>query len=450
MWAGHVTIDILPDDILLCIFYFIRPEYDRLWDLSWWQPIVHVCRRWRSVGFASPKFLELRLICDPWTRVELTAIWPPFPIIIWNLNYTTWAMPEDYDFDAAIVHPNRVCEIHLRLASSQLKRLASVMQRQFPALIELTLEISSDGPPAAALPDGFLGGSAPRLRTLELNRILFPALPNLLLSATGLVSLTLLNIPHSGYISPEVVVSHLAMLANLESLNIQFESPLSHPDGPSRRPPLPTRTVLAALTRFQFFGVSNYLEDLVARIDTPLLDSIDITFYHLLISDIPQLAQFMRRTTRIQALKEAHVNFHNYGLVVQSLPPPWTAAEKSGLTIDCEDSDWDFSFLGQVLMSLFPSIFMVEHLYIHGTTYMLSQDDVEDMQLLEFFHALTTVKNLYVHMKHAEFFAPILQEHFGGTATDVLPALESLCFDEVQPSEPLQEALGQSLLYDSL
>jgi hypothetical protein len=317
------------------------------------------------------------------------------------------------------------------------------MRRQFSALIDLMLEVFSGSPPASALPDEFLGGSAPRLRTLELNRVPFPSLPNLLLSATDLVSLTLLNIPHSGYISPEVIVSHLAMLANLEYLNIQFESSLSHPDGASRRPPLPTRTVLAALTRFQFLGVSNYLEDLVARIDTPLLDSVDITFCHLLISDIPQLAQFMRRTTRIQALKEAHVDFHDYGLVVQSLPAPWTAADKYGLTIYCEDSDWDFSFLGQVLMSLFPSIFMVEHLYIHGIAYTLSQDNVEDMQLLEIFHALTTVKNLYVHMKHAEFFAPILQEHFGETATDVLPALESLCFEEVQPSEPLQEALGQ-------
>ena len=48
----------------------------------------------------------------------------------------------------------------------------------------------------------------------------------------------------------------------------------------------------------------------MARIDAPLLDSISITFDHLLISDIPQLAQFMRRTTRIQgelqALKEAY------------------------------------------------------------------------------------------------------------------------------------------------
>ena len=440
-------INILPDDVLLCIFYFVRPEYDRLWDLSWWRPVVHVCRRWRTVVFASPNFLELRLICHPWTRVELTAIWPPIPIIVWNLKNTDWALPEDYDFDAAMVHPNRVCEIHLHLTISQLERLASVMRKQFPALIQLSLETSPGSPPAPALPDGFLGGFAPRLQSLELNRIPFPALPNLLLSATDLVSLDLINIPDSGYITPEVIVSHLATLANLEILNIQFESPLSHPNRAGWRPPLPARTVLAALTRFHFFGVSDYLEDLVARIDAPLLDSIYIAFCHLLISDISQLARFIRRTTRISVLKEAHMDFNHSGLEVQSLPQTWSAVEISGLTIYCEDHGWDFSSLGQVLTSLFPSIFMVEHLYIYGSASMLSQDDVDDLPFLGVFHALTTVKNLYVHMKDAEFFAPILQEYFGGTEAVVLPTLEILCLkkdlQEDQPSEPLQEALGQ-------
>ena len=100
-------------------------------------------------------------------------------------------MPEDYDFDAAIVHPNRVCEIHLQFASSQLQQLASAMEKLFPALVHLALETFPDSPPALALPDGFLGGSSPRLQSLELNRIPFLALPSLLLSATDLVSLTL-------------------------------------------------------------------------------------------------------------------------------------------------------------------------------------------------------------------------------------------------------------------
>ena len=356
-------------------------------------------------------------------------------------------MPEDYDFDAAMVHPNRVYEIHLHLTISQLERLASVMRRQFPALIHLSLETYPDSPPVPALPDEFLGGFALRLQSLELNRIPFPALPNFLLSATDLVSLALFNIPDSGYVLPEVIVSHLATLANLESLVIEFESPLSHPNRADWRPPLPTRSVLAALTGFQFLGVSDYLEDLVARIDAPLLDSIDITFNHTLITDISQLARFIRRTTRIPVLKEAHLSFDYFGVVVRSSPPRGIAVEKSGLTIRCEDDGWNFSFLGHNLTSFFPSILMVEHLYIYESISMLSQDGVEDIQLPEVFRALTTVKDLYAHIKLAEIFAPILQEHFGGTVTDVLPALETLCLkadlQEDQPSEPLQEALGQ-------
>ena len=65
-------------------------------------------------------------------------------------------MPEDYDFDAAIVHQNHVCEINLSyLTRSQLQRLASAMQVQLPRLNHLLLGSLDDGHPAPALPDGF-------------------------------------------------------------------------------------------------------------------------------------------------------------------------------------------------------------------------------------------------------------------------------------------------------
>jgi hypothetical protein len=84
VWAGRATINILPDDVLLQILHF-----DRLEDVSpsWrysWHRLVHVCRRWRSVVFASPNFLDLGLLCDTRTRVELEGICPPLPIIIWG------------------------------------------------------------------------------------------------------------------------------------------------------------------------------------------------------------------------------------------------------------------------------------------------------------------------------------------------------------------------------
>ena len=317
MWTGRVTINILPDDVLLHIFFIDKQEYYEdpgfffelelhrrlapLPTLPWrWHRLVHVCRRWRSIVFASPNYLDLRLICRPTTPIKLTSIWPPLPIIITNTfdRLESRIIHNDYDFDAAIVHPNRVREIFLDLTRFSLQQLASAarIQEQFPALTHLMLH-SLERDLTLALPDGFLGGSAPLLQDLALGSIPFSALPKLLLSATHLVRLILHDIPHSGYFSPEAIVTPLAGMTNLESLVIEFESPLSCPHRERRRPPPPIRTVLPALTRFDFKGVGEYLADFVSRIDAPLLDSISIVFFHQLIFDIPQLAQFMRRTS---------------------------------------------------------------------------------------------------------------------------------------------------------
>ena len=359
-----------------------------------------------------------------------------------------WPMPEDYDFEAALVHQNRVCEINLRLASSQLQRLASAMRGQFPALIHLKLDFAgyySHLAPAAALPKGLLGGSAPRLRSLRLYSIPFPALPKLLLTATDLVRLTLWNIPHLGYISPEAIATGLAVSVNLKSITIAFESPLSRPDQKRRCSPPPTRFVLPALTRFEFRGVSDYMEDLVAQIDAPLLNSIWITFFNQLVFDIPQLAKFMRRTTRFQALNEAHVDFDYSGVHVGYLPPTRNLLQKSGLRISCRELDWQLSSVAQVITSFFPSIYRVEHLYVYGSRYLPSQweDDIENMQWLEIFHPFIAAKNLYVSKKFAQCVAPAMQDLVGEMVTDVLPALESLFLEELQPSGPAREAIGQ-------
>ena len=382
--SDGVTINILPDDVLLDIFLvdglqyqhrspeagFLGAEEDeRVRRLPWkWHRLAHVCSRWRSIVFASPNFLNLRLFCGPRTRMEeLTDIWPPLPIIITNAFDTR--MPEDYDFDAAIVHPDRVREISLfGLTRSLSQGLAEAtrMQEPFPALTHLLLSHPFDGSGIApALPDGFLNGSAPRLQSLALNSISFPALPTLLLSATHLVRLTLHWIPHSGYFSPEAIVTALAVMASLEFLTIKFESPLSRPHNESRRPPPPTRTVLPALARLVFKGASEYLGDFVARIDAPLLDSIYITFFLQLVFNIPRLAQFMGRTKRFQILKEAHVYCDFYGGHVETLPPTQPIHKRSVLKILCGELDRQLSSLAHVFSSFFPSIHLVEHLYIY-------------------------------------------------------------------------------------
>ena len=172
VWAGYVMIDILPDDVLLIIFYFDGLE-DGLEDVDLpWRRLVYVCRRWRTVVFASPKFLGLRLVYFPKTRLELTSIWPPLPIII--RNTVDLPMPDNFVFDLAFVHRSRVREIVLCLSSNwplELKRLASAMEEPFPALKHLELDSAYHRYPAPILPDGYLGGSAPHLQSLTFHSL---------------------------------------------------------------------------------------------------------------------------------------------------------------------------------------------------------------------------------------------------------------------------------------
>jgi hypothetical protein len=358
---------------------------------------------------------------------------------------------EYHEFDFAIVrrHHNHICEIDLLLSRSELRELASAMQVQFPALRHLKLLSGIENFRYPALPDGFLGGSAPRLQSLELDAIPFPALPKFLLSATDLVDLRLWNIPHYTYISPEAMLTCLAVLANLKSLTIEFELPPSL-NTELRNPPLPTHIVLPALTHFDFRGFGEYVEELVVRIDAPLLDSICIVISSLF--DAPELAQFIRRTTRFRVLdlNEAHVDFDFYGMLVDSLPSTQASDEKPRLRISCNSRDWDPSFLAMFLDSLFPSFCIVKHLYIHGSEqseaemeWEESEDDIEDTRWLEIFYPFTTVKKLYVCKTFAQFIAPALQQLVGETTTHVLPALECLLLEEPHPSVPVQEAFGQ-------
>ena len=142
-------------------------------------------------------------------------------------------------------------------------------------------------------------------------------LPKLLLSATHLVHLHLCHIPHSGYISPEAVVSGLSASNSLKEFRLNFESPRSCPDPEKRFPPPQIRSVLLALSRFGFKGASEYLEDLVSRIEAPRLCDLGITSFHSLDFDTPQIVQFISRTRRLKTSDEARVVFQDSAVRVR-------------------------------------------------------------------------------------------------------------------------------------
>jgi hypothetical protein len=199
----------------------------------------------------------------------------------------------------ALEHNDRICKIHLcHTLSLGFEKAVAAMQQPFPELTCLELWLD-DKTAALVVPASFLGGSAPQLQSLSLHGIAFPALPELLLSATHLVELELWDIPRSGYFSPEAMVTGLSALTKLESLHIE-SNPQWRPDQKCRLPPQLTRTLLPVLTVLVLKMAVEYLEDFVARIDAPLLHHPDITFFDPPPVDTPQLTQFMSLTTDIR------------------------------------------------------------------------------------------------------------------------------------------------------
>ena len=432
----------LPDDVLLVIFDLYVKEIEVTNHERAWQTLVHVCPRWRSVVFGSPRFLNLRLVCGSKTLARGTLdVWPALLLVVRCLKDVSEKSVDS--IVAVLERGNRVCQIELNASSLHFQNVSAAMQKPFPELTQLKL--SSFGPDRTVpvLPDSFLGGSAPRLRILTFHGVPFPGLPKLLLSATRLVTLRLSGIPHSGYILPEVMITALSTLICLESFSLEFRFTGSHPGQASRRPPSPTRFVLPALTCFKFGGVSEYFDSFVAHIDAPLLIKLEIAFNQTVVN-APQLIQFISRTPRLNSFESAHVAFSGHASsVTLSLRPLQVIV----VSILCPEMDRPVSSLEQVCSSCFPPHFMLEDLYISGDTFWTLnwnwQDNTENSLWLGLLRHFTTVKNLYVSKIFARRIVLTLQELVGARTTEVLPALKNIFLEGLEPSGPVREGIEQ-------
>ncbi|KAH8981996.1 hypothetical protein EDB86DRAFT_3106941 [Lactarius hatsudake] len=285
------------------------------------------------------------------------------------------------------------------------------MQEPFPVLTYLYLNVSLDGGSTPVLPANFLGGSAPCLRTIHLRNIPFPAIPLLLLSASGLVQLELRNIPLTGYISPEAMVASLAALPKLEIFVIEFRSATSRPD--LILPPPVTRTVLPSLTYFEFQGASEYLEDLVARIDGPQLDRIFTIYLNLVDIEVAQLSRFINRSVgpELDPDKLAHFAFYSTGVGLAVYNHACPNHRLIWNSVICGGTNWQVSQIAQVLSRISAAFSNVVHLKLgtglNGGRQLEGTDDVEWLLLPP----------------------PILHHVTAEMIAEVLPSLDLICIE---------------------
>src|SRR5712675_576290 len=440
----------LPDDVLLEIFYFyeeisVGQSYFSL--RNTWHSLVHVCCRWRYLVFASPNYLNLRLeYAGHAPMSEALDAWPVLPIILVSPLGGSSSSDEQWDNLIAALdseHCNRICQIEIPdMTNSRWEGFAEAMQKPFLELTDLTVWTNDDVVPA--LPDSFLGRSAPRLRTLHLENIPFPSLPKVLLSANGLVTLTLDGIPDSGYFSPDAMATALTVTTRIEYLELRFLFPRPRPDPASQPLPPPTRFVLPALTEIVFRGAYEYLEYLLSRIDAPLLYILSFTFFDFMDPncDIPQLHRLISHAEKFKAFDLALVSIFRSSPIELCLSPKTRGPDGCGqllLDIDCEGFDLQLWSLAQVCSSSLPLISALEKLKIEEHD-LPSSYHMDDTQWLEFLDPFTALKDLYLTDEIARRVCTSLQALSGEMATEVLPALRNIFVDGLRSFEHIQKA----------
>jgi hypothetical protein len=407
---------------------------------------VHICQRWRRIVLVSPRRLDLTLFCTYGTPVRKNiGFLPPLPIILDYLTPSSLrSSAPNYEDDiiAALDHPSRVRSIKLVVTNSLLEMVALVMQEPFPALT--TLWLSSKDRNAPVLPDVFLSDPHPQLSQIFFEGISFPAL-HLLPSASNLVDLQLRSIPQSGYISPEVMVSTLAALHRLEILYIWFKAPAPHHHLRSLHSL--TRNVLLSLVVFNFRGSSEYLEHLLARIDTPRLRGINITYFNQLDFQVPQLSHFVRRTESL----ELGQSRHSQGRIRISSPHIELDFKEEGhngscltLRISCKWLDWQVLHLAQILDQSPAMVSNVDHLSIDEDDLKLEpgwKDSVDDTDWIELLRSFSATKTVRGSKQPAGHIALALDGVGEEMITEVMPALTSLSLED-QPVRSVEKFLA--------
>ena len=462
-----MAIETLPDDVLIDIFDSCLDNEEDIFPLDdWgneegneenkrnsydaWYTLAHVCQRWRYVVFASPHRLNLRLHCSRRRVRELLWVWPALPIVIWD----TLTCPSDEDsIIAALEHGERVCEIKLgRLSRFQSDKLVPLMQGSFPALKTLQIEGYTPTGVELVLPDLFLAGSAPHLHSLCLGRVSFPAFPNLLLSASNLVSLYLDGAP-SGYLPLEVVAA-LPALIKLDILHIAFRYPSSDSDLEDRAPPPPMRSVLPALKVLELEGDGAYLDDFAARIDVPSISYLRIEFTNrpFFVHDFFHLPQLIGRVETFRSFDYAGLQISPQSMDFTLSPQRWSRGPCPGvlqLKFLCDDGGPLPSLVEACNTSLLPlSNTNIETFgicpYSHHDLGSESGINTGDPRWLDVLRQFSAAKSLY--LDSMEFVIPVafaLKQVIEEGMTGVLPAIQELTVSRSLSAGPVREAIEQ-------
>ena len=283
---------------------------------------------------------------------------PPLPLMIYYP-----AIPDEIsaaDEESAIFalqQCDRVRRIHVAASTTVLCNFFKAMNCEFPILERLSLRLSTEPRTGLGLPENL---RAPLLHHLTLSNISLPTQSRLLRQADGLVTLRLFNVPALYDFDPAHLVAQLFWMARLETLMIQFYTPI--PEGSFESPVQPTLITLPSLKVLVFGGSNGYLEGILARINAPLLSTLNVEFFYQLTFDLSRMLQFIRRTGEFR-FRSVELQFDKelVSLIVDPHPES-TGSYPFLVQVKCQPLDRQAASASQICHALEPMLSEVEHL----------------------------------------------------------------------------------------
>ena len=436
-------IHILDDDSLLCIFYLCRPvilEEDEVndtkilqggdWDRErWWYKIVQVCRRWRYLIFASASHLGLNLLCTYGTPVtDMLAHSPPLPLVIDYVDEDRDITTADKDgLVFALQHCNRVRRIRVLMPVSTLQGFTTAFDNEFPMLEFLYIEPTTKRRSGLTLHEAF---KAPHLRHLILITYAFPIRSPSFTTVVGLVTLSIQHIHPSTNCCPEDILQQLTHFPRLETLGISFCSTFTQRDVETQllHRPLITDVTLPNLRWLGFRGVSTYLETLLPRMATPLLEKLQVVFFDQPDFSIPCLLQFMGAAKNLK-FGSARFRFANNYVFVYMYPHEGALMYTFHLGISCVSVEGQVVSATQIFHQLRTIFSGVEYLTLEfrrSSLFSEMDDEANSIYWGDLFRPFNNVKTLRLGDELVGPISHLLQGDDGESATELFPGLKVL------------------------
>ena len=193
------------------------------------------------------------------------------------------------------------------------------------------------------------------------------------------------------------------------------------------KPAIPAVT-LPALRRLTFRGVDAYLENLVAQIDTPLLERLNLTFFFDLTFILVNLTKFIHRTEGFGSLV-ARVVFNKDGASIDTGHHEQWDIGRLSLRVNCEPLDWQIDSATQVGIALGSVVSAVEELTLDLDVGGMAEDWENTLDSLVWHELLLPfigVKKLRVGSLLTFELSQAMESAVGGLVFELLPELREL------------------------